>query len=62
MHIWPPFDAIHPYMDWVEDYMEHMETPCRMSYAHVMWKRVVQASFHDEIGIQHVEAFSLCKE
>ena len=27
-------DVIQPHMDWVEDYMSHMESSCRKNYAH----------------------------
>ena len=28
-HIWLSLDAIQPHVDWLEDYMSHMESSCR---------------------------------
>ena len=33
-HIWLSLYAIQPHVDWVEDYMSHMESSCRKISAH----------------------------
>ena len=52
-HILLPLDAIHPHMDWVEDYMSHMESSRRKMYVHDQWKTTKQANFQEKL-LRHI--------
>ena len=41
--------AIQTHVDWVEDYMSHMESSCRKIYAHEQWKAVEQSNCQEEL-------------
>ena len=42
-------DAIHPHMDWVEEYMSHMDSSCRKMSAHDQWKEAKQANCQEKL-------------
>ena len=48
-HILLSLDAIQPHMDWVEDYMSHMESSCRKNSANEQWKAAEQANCQEEL-------------
>ena len=49
MNIFLSLNVIQPHMDWVEDYMSHMESSCRKISAHEQWKVVEQANCQEEL-------------
>ena len=48
-HIFLSLDSIQPHMDWVEDYMSHMESSCRKNSAHDQWKVDKQANCQEKL-------------
>ena len=41
--------SIQPHVDWVEDYMSHMESSCKNIYAHDQWKVDKKANCQEKL-------------